>query len=88
MVSTLTRVDVSLDAESVYVILDELYQGVCNEPQKLIEIITMLEKHLEDAGLPVDRDTYDDEIGLTHPENEQYKRLTYWLDAEREDKNA
>ena len=86
MTSTLTRVEVSLDAETMYVILDELYQGAVNDPEKLMDTILLLERALEDAGLPVNRDEYDNDYFVPHPENEQYKRITYWLDAERKDK--
>ena len=56
MTSTLTRVEVSLDAETMYVILDELYQGAVNDPEKLMDTILLLERALEYAGLPVNRD--------------------------------
>ena len=86
MTTTLTRVELSLDAETMYVILDELYQGAYNSPEKLMDTILLLESALEDNGLPVNRDDYEDDSYLSHPENEQYKRITYWLNAERKDK--
>lgn len=84
-VSPLLLVDCALDPKMVYDILDALYENVVNKPEDNWEAITYLEDRLLDLNMPLAREVYETEVGV-HPENEQYKRLIYWRDAEREDK--
>ncbi len=84
--NTVTLVQPMLTPDMVYLILDELYEGQVNDPDAVMEVITQLEYHLVELGLPIDREDYEDGSYLDHPENEQYKRLTYWLDADKNER--
>lgn len=78
--------EIPLRALEVYTILDELEQGSMNDPVTLVGLTAYLRDVLKHAGLPDTREEYEEQYCLPHPENEQYKRLTNWLDAEKKEK--
>lgn len=83
--SPLTLVDCALEPKMVYDILDALYENVVNKPEDNWDAITYLEDRLLDLDLPLAREVWESG-NYDHPENEQYKRLVYWRDAEKADK--
>jgi hypothetical protein len=50
-----------------------------------MELIREIEYTLLDHDLPLDREEYIKQEMVNHPDNEQYKRITYWLNAEHTD---
>jgi hypothetical protein len=78
-------VDLALEVEQVYSILDALYFDTANPPEKVMELIKEIEYTLLDHDLPLDREEYLKQEMVNHPDNEQYKRITYWLNAEHTD---
>ena len=81
-----TSLEVPLRPMEIYTILDELENGVANDPESLLYLMLYLRSTLRYAGLPDTREEFEDEYYLPHPENEQYRRVTMWLDADKEDK--
>lgn len=81
-----TYVDLALEAEQVYAILDALYFDTANPPLKVLDLIKEIEYTLLDHDLPLDREEYLAGEMVNHPDNEQYKRIVYWRDAEHTDK--
>jgi hypothetical protein len=81
-----TFVDLALEVDQVYTILDALYFDRENPPLKVMELIKEIEYTLIDHDLPLDREEYTTQEAVIHPDNEQYKRVTYWLNAEHNDK--
>lgn len=80
-----TFVDLALTIEDVYTLLDVLYFNESEPPLKVKDIIDQIEYTLIDHDLPADREEYLAQGMVNHPENEQYKRITYWMDAEHTD---
>jgi len=77
--------DVALTADEVYTILECLYFDTEAPALKVLDIIKQLEYRLLDYDLPADRAEYNAQEMVNHPDNEQYKRITYWRDAEHND---
>ena len=84
--SPLVLLDLTLRPKEAYIILDALYEGEMNDPLDNKDVIDYIEARLVEAGLPLTLEEYQENYLDTHPENEQYKRLTYWLEADRADK--
>jgi len=81
-----TSIEVPLRPMEIYTLLDELENGVANNPESLLDLMLYLRSVLRYSGLPDTREEFEDEYYLPHPENEQYRRVTMWLDADKEDK--
>ena len=77
-----TFVDLALTVEDVYTVLEALYFDSSNPPLKVLDIIKQIEYTLLDHDLPADRAEYSAQGMVNHQENEQYKRIAYWLNAE------
>jgi|LauGreDrversion4_2_1035121.scaffolds.fasta_scaffold30478_1 hypothetical protein len=71
--NSLTLVDMSPTPEFVYIALESLYNDAMHHPLEVQATIEYFEGRLMDYNLPLDRDTYEEEI--RSPESEQYKRL-------------
>lgn len=84
--SPLVLLDLTLRPKEAYLVLDALYEGEMNDPLDNKDVIDYIEARLVEAGLPLTLEEYQENYLDTHPENEQYKRITYWRDAERDDK--
>lgn len=78
-------IDVALTPEELYTVLECLYFDTSAPALKVLDIIKQLEYRLLDYDLPADRAEYEAQGMVNHPENEQYKRITYWRDAEHND---
>jgi hypothetical protein len=62
MATSLTLVDVALEPEMVYTILDALYESVEFSGVEAWDTITYLEDRLLDADLPIAREVYEEQI--------------------------
>jgi hypothetical protein len=80
-----TSIAIPLKPLEVYILLDELENGVANDSGTREDLIDYLLDTLHWLGLPDTREEFEEQYYIP-PENEQYKRVTMWLDAEKEDK--
>ena len=71
--NSLTLVEMSPIPDFVYVALESLYNDQMHYPLEVQATIDYFEGRLLDAGLPLERDAYEERIGS--PNSEQYKRL-------------
>lgn len=71
--NSLTLVDMAPPPEFIYVALESLYNDEMHHPEEVKATIDYFEGRLMDYNLPLDRDTYEEEI--RSPDSEQYKRL-------------
>jgi hypothetical protein len=78
-------IDVALTPDELYTVLECLYFDTTAPASKVLDLIKQLEYRLLDYDLPADRAEYYAQGMVNHPDNEQYKRITYWRDAEHND---
>jgi hypothetical protein len=84
MATSLTLVDVSLEPEMIYNILDALYDDTYNNALDNLDAINYLESRLMDADLPLSRETYEDTI--KSPEYVEWREVNIFeLDDELDD---
>jgi hypothetical protein len=78
MATSLTLVDVALEPEMIYNILDALYDDTYNNALDNLDAINYLEARLLDNDLPLERETYEETI--KSPEYSSWREFNIFED--------